>query len=45
MNRREFLARTARLVRKGMARLTGAPGLGLSLRENRLEKPSILMET
>jgi L-alanine-DL-glutamate epimerase-like enolase superfamily enzyme len=31
-------------VRNGVARLTGAPGLGLTLREDRLEKPSARLD-
>jgi len=31
-------------IRKGMARLTGEPGLGLKLNEDKLEKPSLQLE-
>jgi L-alanine-DL-glutamate epimerase-like enolase superfamily enzyme len=31
-------------IRKGMARLTGEPGLGLKLNEDKLEKPSLKLE-
>jgi L-alanine-DL-glutamate epimerase-like enolase superfamily enzyme len=31
-------------IRNGQARLTGAPGLGVTLREDKLEKPTALME-
>jgi len=31
-------------IRNGRARLTGAPGLGVTLREGKLEKPSLLLE-
>jgi L-alanine-DL-glutamate epimerase-like enolase superfamily enzyme len=31
-------------IRKGVARLTGEPGVGWSLREEHLEKPSLVLE-
>ena len=31
-------------VRKGMAKLTGEPGVGWRLREEHLEKPSLVLE-
>jgi len=33
------------VIRDGFAKLAGEPGLGASVREDRLEKPSVVLET
>src|SRR5258705_9148322 len=33
------------VIREGFAKLTGEPGLGVSLSEDRLEKPSVVLES